>query len=202
MPEGAGASKSICPVADLMSEGKPIRRRRNYSENVRERAPRPAFVGLRHGKQDGATRRSRRSARRRFLTNDFSKRSVHCLRVREHLGNVRLQNDHVRSLCIPTYVFSAYPLREIVFVLNRLSAQFARCLSHKTCVLGGWLLEGFGIERRSYWKLSTMRSRLCGTPFNVSSRHGCRYRSASASNSAMCLAASSPDRQFDAATCG
>ena len=82
----------------------------------------------------------RRSAHRRFLTNDFSKRGVYCLRVREHPGNIRLQNDHVRSLCIATCVFSVYPVREIVFVLNGFPARFARCFSHKICVLDGWLL--------------------------------------------------------------
>jgi hypothetical protein len=77
---------------------------------------------------------------RRLLTNDFSKRGVHCLRVTEDLGDVRLQNDHIRSLRIATCVFSAYPLGEIVFVPNRFSAGFARCFSHRTCALGGWLL--------------------------------------------------------------
>ena len=72
---------------------------------------------------------------RRFqclLTNDSSQRSVHRFRVGEYLGDIRLQNDDVRSFCITARVFSTLALREIVFVAHRSSCGFIRCFLHRT----------------------------------------------------------------------
>src|SRR5205807_1983472 len=75
---------------------------------------------------------------RRSLADDFSQRNVHGFGVGENLGDIRLQDNDVRSLCITARVFSALTLREIILVPHRFRCGFIRCFLHRICVLAGW----------------------------------------------------------------